>query len=143
MKRIMLLLMVFVCAGISPVLAQNQYERASGGGAEASDSYADTKTFVYDIEDRYAAEHPSAKKVKLTLEYTPLTGDVRFLYSCLAGSFDQGEAMNTALSVFQSIKKEMGFRRYSYKAKDQTKYYMDKETGQRMAQYSSFVNFTK
>ena len=51
--------------------------------------------------------------------------------------------MNTARRVFQDITKEMNFRNYSYKGKDKTKYYKDKETKQRMAQYSSFVTFTR
>lgn len=130
-------------AGIGTVSAQNQLEQASGGGVEAADSYADTKTFVYEIEDKYAEEHPKAKSVTLSLEFTPLTGDVRFFYTCLAGSYDQGEAMNTALAVFQDVSKELNFKHYTYKAKDKVKYYKDKENNQRMAQYSSFVNFTK
>ena len=128
--------------GVGNVFAQNQFEQASGGGAEAVDSYADTKTFVYEIEDKYGEEHPSAKNVKLSLEFTPLTGDVRFFYECLAGSYDQGEAMNTAKAVFLDISKELNFKHYSYKAKDKTRYFKSKETNQRMAEYSSFVNFT-
>ncbi len=133
MNKIPLLLTVLLLAAAGPACAQKQ----------SADSYADTRTFVYDIEDKYAEEHPSAKLVKLTLEFTPLTGDVRFFYSCLAASYDQGEAMDTARRVFQDIAKEMNFRNYSYKGKDKTKYYKDKQTKQRMAQYSSFVNFTK
>ena len=136
MKKIFVLLAALTIAAACPLSAQNRL----GGGA---DGYSDTRTFVYDIEDKYADEHPTAKTVKLTLEFTPLSGDVRFYYTCLAASYDQGEAMNTARRVFQDITKEMNFRNYSYKGKDKTKYYKDKETKQRMAQYSSFVTFTR
>lgn len=140
MKKIMAFVAVLAFAAGSAVFAQN-LGGTSTGGAEAADSYADTKTFVYEVEDKYAEEHPTAKNVKLTLEFTPLTGDVRFFYECLAGSYDQGEAMNTALHVFEDISKELNFKHYEYKAKDKTRYFKDKVTNQRMAQYSSYVIF--
>lgn len=139
MRTIFVLLAALSLAAAAPLSAQSQ----SGGGREAADSYADTRTFVYDIEDKYADEHPTARTVRLTLEFTPLSGDVRFHYSCLQASYDQGEAMNTARRVFQDIAGEMGFMNYSYKGKDKTRYYKDKATGQRMAEYSSFVSFTR
>ena len=67
MKKIFVLLAALTIAAACPLSAQNRL----GGGA---DGYSDTRTFVYDIEDKYADEHPTAKTVKLTLEFTRSAG---------------------------------------------------------------------
>lgn len=142
MKKIMALLVALTLTSFGALFAQNLGGTTSGG-IEQSDSYADKTTHVITVEDKYADQHPTATSVTLTMEYTPVTGEVRFYYECLQASYDQGEAMNTAMGVFQDFAAEHGYRHYYYKAKDKTKYFKDKETKQRMARYSSFVYFTK
>ncbi|WP_443736788.1 hypothetical protein [Treponema sp.] len=99
-------------------------------------------TQVIKIEDKYADLHPKTKSVNLELEYTPLTGEVRFYYTCMAASYDQGEAMNTAMAVYENFAKENKFKHYSYKGKDKTKYFKD-DRNVRMATYVSYVVFTR
>ena len=142
MKKIMALLVALTLTSFGALFAQNLGGTTSGG-IEQSDSYADKTTHVITVEDKYADQHPTATSVTLTMEYTPVTGEVRFYYECLQASYDQGEAMNTAMGVFQDFAAQHGYRHYYYKAKDKTKYFKDKETKQRMARYSSFVYFTK
>lgn len=142
MKKIMALVVALTLTTFGAVFAQN-LGGTTTGGAEQSDSYADKSTQDITIEDKYADQHPTASTVKLTMEYTPMTGEVRFYYECLQASYDQGEAMNTAMGVFQDFAAEHGYKHYYYKAKDKSKYYKDKETKQRMARYSSYVYFTK
>ena len=142
MKKLITLLTALAVAASGMVFAQN-FGGISTGGAEASDSYADRLTYLYAIEDKYVEEHPSTQNVKLSLEFTPLTGEVRFFYECLQGSYDQGEAMNTALHVFEDIKGELGFKHYDYRGKDRVRNFKDKESGRRMSQYSSYVRFSK
>lgn len=142
MKKIMALVVALTLTTFGAVFAQN-LGGTTTGGAEQTDSYADRSTQDITIEDKYADQHPTASTVKLTMEYTPITGEVRFYYECLQASYDQGEAMNTAMGVFQDFAAEHGYKHYYYKAKDKSKYYKDKETKQRMARYSSYVYFTK
>ncbi|MBP5156433.1 MAG: hypothetical protein ILP18_00980 [Treponema sp.] len=142
MKKIMALVAALTFTVFGAVFAQN-FGGTTTGGVEAADSYADRTTQVITVEDQYADLHPTANTVTLTMEYTPLTGEVHFYYECLQASYDQGEAMNTAMGVFQDFAAEHGYKHYYYKAKDKSKYFKDKETKQRMARYSSYVYFTK
>ena len=142
MKKIMALVAALTFTVFGAVFAQN-FGGTTTGGVEAADSYADRSTHTITVEDKYADQHPTANTVTLTMEYTPLTGEVHFYYECLQASYDQGEAMNTAMGVFQDFAAEHGYKHYYYKAKDKSKYYKDKETKQRMARYSSYVYFTK
>ena len=116
-------------------------QTAGNSNLEAANSYADITTQVIDIEDVYGYLHPNAKNVKIQLEYTPLTGTVRLYYTCLAASFDQGEAMNTAMAVYENFAIENQYKHYTYQGKDRTRYF--KENNIRMAEYCSYVNFTR
>lgn len=137
MKKILTLISVGLIV-VAAAFAQS----ASNGFIEKVDSYADTSTQVIQIEDKYAELHPKAKAVNIELEYTPLTGEVRLYYTCLAAAYDQGEAMNTAMSVYEDFAAENKYKHYSYKSKDKTKYFKD-ENGMRKATYSSYVLFTR
>lgn len=139
MKKFFTILAIslFVFAG---VFAQSA---STGGKAENSDSYADSTTRTIDIEDKYPELHPSATNVTIQLEYTPLTGEVRLYYTCMAATFDQGEAMITAQAVYDDFAKENKYKHYTYKAKDKTKYFKEEEKNVRMATYSSYVLFTR
>ncbi|MCH5294994.1 MAG: hypothetical protein J1F14_03740 [Treponema sp.] len=126
--------LVAAVLGTAVIFAQNALE-------ETSETYTETTVQKISIEDKYGDLHPKAKNVTITLEYTELTGEVRFYYTCMASSFDQGEAMNTAISVFEDFAKEHKYRNYQYRAKDKTKYFKDGR-GVRFATYESFVIFT-
>ncbi len=139
MKKIMVIVAALMVSTVMAVFAQT----AGNGGVEQSDSYADTSTKTINVEDKYAEFHVTASNVKLTMDYTPLTGVVHFYYECTATSFDQGEAMNTAMVVFQDFAAEHGFKHYTYYAKDKTRYFKDPSTKIRMAQYHSCVIFRK
>jgi len=137
MKKILTLISVGLIV-VAAAFAQS----ASSGFIESSDSYADTSTQTIQIEDKYADLHPKAKSLKIELEYTPLTGEVRLYYTCLAAGYDQGEAMNTAMAVYEDFAADNKYKHYSYKGKDKTKYFKN-ESGMRMATYSSYVIFTR
>ncbi|MBP5251168.1 MAG: hypothetical protein J6Z17_02010 [Treponema sp.] len=135
MKRILVLLAASLIT--ATVFAQS----ASGGGVESLDSYVDTKTVSKTVEDKYGSYHPKANNVTIEYEYTPLTGEVRFYYTCLSASFDQGEAMNTAMAFFEDFAGEQSYKHYAYKAKDKTKYFKDGPV--RKTTYVSYVMFTR
>ncbi len=134
---------LFILAASIFVLATSLYaQSASIGAQEGSDSYADRTTQDITLEDKYAELHPKARTVNLSISYTPLTGEVRFYYTCMAASFDQGEAMNTAMAVFEDFAEENRYKHYTYRAKDKTKYFKDGRDV-RMATYESYVLFTR
>lgn len=141
MKKIIALLAAALVSAASLVCAQT----AGDPTAQGADSYADRSIQKIDVEDKYADLHPTATNVKLTIEYTPLTGEVRFYYECLAANFETGEAMNTAMGVFQDFAQEHGYKHYYYKAKDKTRYFRDSSSGKnlRKAEYRSYVYFKK
>ncbi len=109
---------------------------------ESINSYSSIDTEVLQIEDKFADLHPKAKSVNLTLEHTPLTGEVRFYYNCMASAYDQGEAMNTAMAVYEEFAEENKYKSKVYVSKDRTSYYKD-ERGVRMATYVSHVVFKR
>lgn len=88
-------------------------------------------------------QHVTNKTAKVRLEYTPLTDEVRLFYSCHAVSFDQGEAMNTAIAVLQDFQKKYNYYSYKYLRRDSVKYYKDEETGFKWALYQSCVKFIR
>ena len=138
MKKLIALLAAAVVSAAAMVCAQT----AADATIEGMNNTVDRTTKTITIEDKYSDLHPSASNVKITLEYTPLTGEVRLYYECLAASYDQGEAMNTAMGVFQDFALENGYKHYYYRAKDKTRYYRTNNRV-RMATYSSYVYFTK
>ena len=134
---------IFVLALSALMLTGAVFAQSFGDATvEAADSYADRTTQAITVEDKYADLHPKAKAVTITMSYTPLTGEVRFYYTCMAAKFDQGDAMNTAMAVFEDFAAENQYKHYSYKAKDKTKYFKDGRDV-RMATYESYVIFTR
>ena len=101
----------------------------------------DISTRVRQIEDTYAEFHPTASMVTLDLEYTPLTGEVIINYTCMAASFDQGEAMNTIDAILEEFAEENQFTtKPAYVRKDRTRYFKDSRDI-RMASYRRWVRF--
>lgn len=137
MKRFSALAVIFAFV-VGALFAQAAEETV----ADVADIYADTKTQEITVEDVYGDMHPRARTVSIKLDYTPLTGEVRFYYKCMAGSFDQGEAMNTAMAVFEKFAIENQYKHYAYQEKDRTKYSKDGR-GVRMATYESHVLFRR
>ena len=74
----------------------------------------ETKIIILEDKDLYKELHPKAKKVELRLDYTPLTNEVFFTYTCVRSSYEKGEAMNVALAVYQDFAAEHGFKHYRY-----------------------------
>lgn len=136
MKKILALMAALFIAGMS--FAQTSADPT----AQGADSYADTKTRIIKVEDKYADQHVKAKTVDLQMEYTPLTGDVIFYYVCMQSSYDQGEAMNTAMAVFEDFALENKYKHYVYTKKDKSHPYKD-ERGIKMMRYTSRVRFTR
>ncbi|MBQ1833395.1 MAG: hypothetical protein II563_07860 [Treponema sp.] len=131
MKKLIALCTIALIA-VGAVFAQTSQE---------SDQKVDISTVVRQLEDSYADFHPTASRVELDLEYTPLTGEVIINYTCMAASFDQGEAMNTIDAILEDFSNENQFtRKPSFVRKDRTRYYKD-ERGLRMASYRRCVRY--
>ena len=73
-----------------------------------------TKIIMLEDTPEYKELHPKAKNVTLRLDYTPLTGEAIFTYSCLRSGYDQGEAMNVAMAVYQDFAAEHKYKHYRY-----------------------------
>ncbi len=123
-------------------LAAVSAQTVTGDDVESLNSYVDTSTQTIEVEDKYADQHPSASTVKMEIEWTPVTGVVRLYYTTMAASFDRGEAMNTAIAVYEDFAVENKYTRYTYSSKDRVRYYKD-ERGIRMAEYCSHVTFVR
>ena len=131
MKKLIALCTIALIA-VGAVFAQTSQE---------SDQKVDISTVVRQLEDSYADFHLTASRVELDLEYTPLTGEVIINYTCMAASFDQGEAMNTIDAILEDFSNENQFtRKPSFVRKDRTRYYKD-ERGLRMASYRRCVRY--
>ena len=141
MKKIVTILaaLTLVIAGVFAEDAAASREAKAGLTGSAP---VDSKTRIIEVEDKYAEFHPKASNVKLEIEYTPLTDEVKFFYTCMAASYDQGEAMNTAMNVLLDFQKENQYMHYTYKAKDKTKYFKD-DRNIKMTTYTSYVIFSR
>ena len=106
-----------------------------------------TKIIMLEDTPEYKELHPKAKNVTLRLDYTPLTGEAIFTYSCLRSGYDQGEAMNVAMAVYQNFAEQNKFKRYRYADKKKGSTGLEKsfksEKGFPMMSYSSRVIFSK
>lgn len=87
-------------------------------------------------------QHTTNKTAKVQIEYTPLTDEVHIYYTCIAVSFDQGEAMNTVLACLQDFQKENQYYSYKYMRRDSTKYFKD-DKNMKWATYHSYVKFNR
>ena len=85
-------------------------------------------------------QHVTNKTAKVQLEYTALTDEVHIYYTCMAVSYDQGEAMNSILACLQDFQKQNQYFSYKYLKKDSVKYFKD-DKNLKWATYSSYVKF--
>lgn len=140
MKKIVSIFAIAALFGL--VTAGVAIAQSSDSPFTIDEDTVDISTQIIKVEDKYADQHPSAKNVSIELEYTPLTGEVRLFYTCTQASYDQGEAMNTAIAVYEDFASEYKYRKYTYKAKDKTKNFKDGRNI-RMTTYISNVIFTR
>jgi hypothetical protein len=56
--------------------------------------------------------------ISLTIEYTPITDEARFIYSCPRALFDQGTAMNVIKVRAAAFAKEKGYSTYLHQRQD-------------------------
>ncbi len=85
-------------------------------------------------------QHVTNKTAKVQIEYTPLTDEVHIYYTCMAVSYDQGEAMNSVLACLQDFQKQNQYYSYKYLKRDSIKYFKD-DKNLKWATYSSYVKF--
>lgn len=105
-------------------------------------SLEDSTTQYLTIEDTYADYHPKAKNVTISIEYTQMTGEVRFYYKCLQGSYDKGEAMNTAMAFLEDFAKEHKYKHMQY-INDTESSRKDETLKLVYTTYYEYVRFTK
>ncbi|MCM1321314.1 MAG: hypothetical protein NC041_00740 [Bacteroides sp.] len=77
------------------------------------------------------------KTSMMTIEFIPSVDEARFIFSCPAGLFDQGEAVKSIKERAVLFTKERGYFFYTYIRPDVTKY---DNTG-KTAVYTSFIKF--
>ncbi|MBQ0051843.1 MAG: hypothetical protein KBT11_07255 [Treponema sp.] len=87
-------------------------------------------------------QHTVNKTAKVMIEYTPLVDEVHIYYTCMAVSYDQGEAMNTVMACLNDFKTQNQYYAYKYLRKDSVKYFKD-DKNLRWATYSSYVKFNR
>ena len=87
-------------------------------------------------------QHCTDKNASVKIEYSPIYDEVRIYYETLYVTYDKGEAMNTVMAVLQDFQKENKYYSYRYLKDDKEKYFKD-ERGQRRAQYSSYLKFSR
>ncbi|MBQ9206165.1 MAG: hypothetical protein IJ158_05570 [Treponema sp.] len=87
-------------------------------------------------------QHTTNKTAKVEIVYTPLTDEAHVYYTCVAVTYDQGEAMNTVLACLQDFQKGNQYYSYKYLRKDSVKYYKD-DKNMKYAQYHSYVKFNR
>jgi len=131
--------LVFSCAFAQDKAADTQKDSKA---LLANAGTPDITTRVIQVEDKYSSSHPKATNVDLKLEYTPLTGDVVFSYTCMAASFDAGEALDTSILVLKEFETENQYYKYTYIKKDKVKYFKDGRDV-KMVTYKSYVAFSR
>lgn len=132
-------LLILVCLSIfaGAVFAQSYPAEDDPFGIEKFEAEK-TKTYTIIPENQHLAD----KNAKIYIEYNPTYDEARIFYETLYVTYQKDEAMNTVLACLQDFTKEHKYFRYSYLKDDREKYFKD-DRGQRKAQYSSYVKFTR
>ncbi len=73
-----------------------------------------TQIIMIEDNNEYKMLHEKAKVVELRIDYTPLTHEAFFTYTCVRSSYDKGEAMNVAMAVYQDFAAEHKYKHYRY-----------------------------
>lgn len=82
------------------------------------------------------------KSAVIKIEYSPFYDEARIYYDCRYAAYERGAAMNAVMAVLQSFTIEQNYKHYSYLTADREKYYKT-DRGVRMAEYMSYVKFTR
>ncbi|GMO62473.1 MAG: hypothetical protein Ta2A_09110 [Treponemataceae bacterium] len=86
------------------------------------------------LQEKLDGKPPMAS---ITIEYTAVTDEARFVYTCPSALFDRGEAMNRIKQRATTFTRERKYYFYTYTRPDSTKF--DNEN--KMAVYTSYVKF--
>ncbi|WP_407397106.1 hypothetical protein [Treponema sp.] len=114
MKKIFTLAAVALFA-LGSIFAQDADAILAEVAAEDSkDDPNATQIIMLEDSDLYKELHPKAKNVTLRIDYTPLTGEAIFQYTCIRSSYEKGEAMNVAMAVYQDFAVEHKYKHYRY-----------------------------
>jgi hypothetical protein len=105
----------------------------------ATDKQFDSKTVKEIIPQN---QHTTDKTASVKIEYTPMYDEARIYYSCMYVTYDKGEAMNTVIACIEDFMKENQYYHYTYLRRDRESYFKN-ERGYNMAQYMSYVKFTR
>jgi len=97
-----------------------------------------TKTYTIIPDEQHCVD----KNAKVYVEFNPTYDEARIYYETLYVTYDKAEAMNTVLACLQDFTKDHKYYHYSYLKDDREKFFKD-DRGQRKAQYSSYVRFTR
>ncbi|MCR4743066.1 MAG: hypothetical protein K5866_09385 [Treponema sp.] len=97
-----------------------------------------TKTYRIVPEEQHCVDI----NAKVYIEYNPTYDEARIYYETLYVTYAKDEAMNTVMAVLQDFTKEHQYYHYKYLKDDREKYFKD-DRGQRKAQYSSYVKFSR
>ncbi len=132
----------FVCLLI---FISGAFAQGSTGSREAdallAEEFADkdrTKTQIIIPEN----SHTTEKTATVKIEYSPMYDEVRIYYDCMMVSYDPGEAMNSVLECLRDFQLEHKYYGYKYLKPDRLRYYKN-EKGYSMAQYISYVKFSR
>lgn len=87
-------------------------------------------------------QHITDKSANVRIEYEPMYNEARIYYTCLYATYDKGEAMNTVLACLQDFMADNNYYHYSYLARDREHYFKN-DRGLNMAEYMSYVRFSK
>ncbi|MFA6856348.1 MAG: hypothetical protein WCR31_03975 [Treponema sp.] len=87
-------------------------------------------------------QHTTDKTASVKIEYTPMYDEVRIYYTCMYVTYDKGEAMNTVIACLEDFMKENQYYHYTYLSRDREKYFKN-DRGYSMAQYMSYVKFSR
>ena len=101
-----------------------------------------TQTITIDLASVGLKDSEIDKNASVKIEYQPMHDEARIYYETLYVTYDLGEAMNTVMAVLLDFQKEHKYYSYRYLKDDKEKYFKD-ERGQRKAQYSSYVKFSR
>ena len=87
-------------------------------------------------------QHTTNKTAKVSIEYSPLTDEVRIYYTCMDVTFDQGDSMNTIYACLEDFKKQNQYYGYKFLSKDKIRYFKDARNV-KMVSYMSYVQMTR
>lgn len=87
-------------------------------------------------------QHCTDKNASVRIEYSPVYDEVRIYYETLYVTYDRGEAMNTVIACLQDFQKDNGYFHYRYMKPESQKYFKD-DRGQRKAQWSAYLKFSR